>query len=322
MRFKHMMHTLILSTTLSTTCFFAIEAPVVAANDQNLSILSIRSQPALHSFQVGSMYVEKYGHQGTPVILIPGLASGGWVWDNTVRQLEKNHVLYVVTLAGFDGKPAPVNNGPLMEKAYQSLLELIISQKLDQPVLVGHSLGATLSIWFAQQHSEKIRGVVAVDGLPVFPGTENTPAEQRPALAARFKTQMSGQTATSFAAQQLQYMRMIGVIDEQLAQNAALHTSKSDPAATADYASEIVNMDLRKDMAKIQVPLLEISPYYAPDFATRQISEEAKNAYYQSLLQGAPKLQVTGINNARHFLMLDQPQAFAKLLDNFLQAVK
>jgi pimeloyl-ACP methyl ester carboxylesterase len=133
---------------------------------------------------------------------------------------------------------------------------------------------------------------------------------------------MSGHTAASFAAQQLQYMRVVGVVDEQLAQSMALHTSKSDPAATASYASEIVAMDLRKGMAKIQVPLLEISPYYAPDFAARQISEDAKNAYYQSLLQGAPKLQVIGISNARHFPMMDQPQAFANLLDTFLQTMK
>ncbi|MFZ6767881.1 alpha/beta fold hydrolase [Undibacterium sp. Di26W] len=271
-------------------------------------------------FQVGSMYVERHGNQGTPIILIPGLASGAWVWDDTVKQLEKNHRLYVVTLAGFDGQPA--TEGPLMEKAKASLLELVQQQKLDKPVLLGHSLGGTLAIWFAQQHSELIRGVIAVDGLPVFPGTENTPTDQRPVLAARFKAQMSAQTPEIFAAQQLQYMRAIGVVDEKLAQSIAGHTSKSDPVATASYASEIVSMDLRKDMSKVLVPLLEISPYYAADFAARNINVEAKNAYYQSLLQGAPKLQVLAIENARHFPMLDQPQAFMQVLQHFLKSVE
>lgn len=292
---------------VSATCLFGSALPSHAADTDN-------------HFQVGSLHVERHGKQGTPIVLIPGLASGAWVWEGTVKQLEKNHTLYVVTLAGFDGQPA--TEGPLLEKAKTSLLELIQQQKLDKPVLLGHSMGGTLAIWFAQQHSELIRGVIAVDGLPVFPGTEHTPANQRPALAARFKTQMTAQTPEIFAARQLQYMRTIGVIDEQLAQKLAAQTGKSDPAATADYVSEIVSMDLRKDMTKVLVPLLEISPYYTADFAARNISLEAKNAYYQSLLQGAPKLQVVAINNARHFTMFDQPQAFNEAISNFLKTVE
>ena len=284
------------------------------------SVLPSYASDTGDNFQVGSLHVERHGRQGTPIVLIPGLSSGAWLWKNTVTQLEKNHSLYVVTLAGFDGQPAI--EGPLLEKAKASLLKLIQQQKLDKPVLLGHCMGGTLAIWFAQQHSDLIRGVVAVDGLPVFPGTENTPAEQRPALGERFRKQMSAQSPEIFAAQQLNYMRAIGVIDEQLAQKLAMQTSKSDPAATANYAGEIVQLDLRKDMPQIQVPLLEISPYYAADFAARNISLEAKNAYYLSLLQGAPKLQVLAINNARHFAMFDQAHAFHEALNNFLKTVE
>ncbi|MCH8619791.1 alpha/beta hydrolase [Undibacterium sp. TS12] len=306
----------ILSSLFGFYCSAALAPAAWAADDNTGTTASKAGQ----QFQVGSLSVERYGHQGKAIILIPGLASGSWVWQDTIRQLEKNHTLYVVTLAGFDGRPAI--EGPLLEKARQSLLDLIQQQKLIKPMLIGHSMGGTLSIWFAQEHSDLISGVVAVDGLPVLPGTENAPAEQRPALAASFKAQMSAQTTEAFNKQQLQYMRTVGVIDEQLAQASAIRTSKSDPAACASYVSELVTMDLRKDMSKVQVPLLEVSPWHAPDFATRNISLEAKNSYYQSLLQGAPKLKVVGINNARHFVMLDQPKAFAEALNNFLDSVE
>ena len=225
---------------------------------------------AAEQFQVGSMLVERHGHHGPAIILIPGLGSGSWVWENTVKQLEKNHVLYVVTLAGFSGQAS--TDGPKMEKAYASLLALIDERKINKPILIGHSLGATLSIWFAQQHSDKIAGVFAVDGLPVFPGTENMSLEQRPAMAQGIKAQMAAMTPDSFAAQQLQYMRYIGVLDEKLAHKVAALSSKSDPAATADYMSEIMSMDIRKDMAAIKVALTEVSPYNAADFALRNIS--------------------------------------------------
>ena len=218
----------------STSAIAATTAPEIAVTVK-----------ATEQFQVGSMFVERHGDHGPAIVLIPGLGSGSWVWDDTVKQLKNDHILYVVTLAGFSGQATI--DGPKMDKAYASLLALINERKLDKPILVGHSLGATLSIWFAQQHSDKIAGVFAVDGLPVFPGTENMTLEQRPAMAQGIKAQMAGMTPEAFAAQQLQYMRYIGVIDDKLAQKIAALSSKSDPVATADYMSEIMSMDIRKD---------------------------------------------------------------------------
>jgi pimeloyl-ACP methyl ester carboxylesterase len=93
--------------------------------------------------KVGTMNVQRHGDHGSPLILIPGLACGGWVWDDTVAKLKGDHVIYVVTLAGFDGTP-PVQ-GKLMDLASDSLAELIRTQHIEKPVLIGHSLGGTLS---------------------------------------------------------------------------------------------------------------------------------------------------------------------------------
>lgn len=68
--------------------------------------------------------------------------------------------------------------------------------------------------------------------------------------------------------------------------------------------------------------LVEVSPYNAADFASRNITEEGKRTYYQSLLQGAPQLQVVSINGARHFPMLDQPALFFDALQNYLTSVE
>jgi pimeloyl-ACP methyl ester carboxylesterase len=273
-----------------------------------------------NKFQVGSLVVEKHGVKGSPIILIPGLSSGAYVWDETVKQLKDDHVLYVVTLAGFNGVPAM--EGPKLAKAKQSLLELIQSQKIDKPVLVGHSLGAALSTWFAQEHSNLIGGVFAVDGLPVFPRTENMPAAQRPAMAQGMRGQMAAASQEVFAGQQLQYMRTTGVVDEKLAQTLATLSAKSDKVAVAEYMADLLMMDIRADLGKIKVPFTMISPYYAPDFAAMNISEEAKTAYYASLIPNLPQLKMVSISGSRHYPMYDQPKIFAEKLQEFLNSVK
>lgn len=59
------------------------------------------------TFTVGSLYVSRYGNHGRPLILIPGAGSGAWVWKDTIDHLQPDHVIYAVTLAGFDGTPPP-----------------------------------------------------------------------------------------------------------------------------------------------------------------------------------------------------------------------
>jgi pimeloyl-ACP methyl ester carboxylesterase len=152
----------------------------------------------------------------------------------------------------------------------------------------------------------------------VFPSTEGTPAAQRPALAERIRAQFAGIGQADFEAQQLQYMRRVGVVNEAQAASIARLTSRSDPQAVADYAGALMALDLRTQMAAIRVPVLEIAPYLVSDYAALGISEAAKRAYYQSLLSGVAQLEVVTIAPARHFVMLDQPEAFNEALRKFL----
>jgi pimeloyl-ACP methyl ester carboxylesterase len=277
------------------------------------------STAAFGQTTVGSLTVDTLGDHGSPVILIPGLASGAWVWQDTVADLKRDHILYVVTLAGFDGRPAVTgkDSDRLIDLASDSLRDLIVSKKIVKPVLVGHSLGGTLSLLFAQKHSDLIAGVVALDGLLVFPGTEGMPAAQRPVMAAGMKKQMGGVSPEVFADQQLQYMKM-AVIDPVKAAELAKLTARSDIAATAEYMAEDVTLDARAGMASIKVPVLVIAPFYAPDTEKAGITAEAKTEYYRGLLKGPSVLDVKVIAPARHFAMVDQPKAFIELVRGFL----
>jgi pimeloyl-ACP methyl ester carboxylesterase len=268
---------------------------------------------AADRLEVGSLLVEKQG-QGPAVILVPGLSSGPWVWRDTAPRLAKNHAVYLVTLPGFDGRaPQP---GASLESVQADLLALIVREKLDRPVLVGHSLGGALSLAFAATYPERLRGVVSVDGLPVFPGTEH--AADRKALADGMRAQFSAQTREQFAAGQLMYLRNVGTLNDTTAQELAPLAARSDIGATADFAAQLMALDLRPRLAAVTSPVVLVSPFNAPDFARIGIDEAGKSGYYRSLLPGIAKLDVVSISPARHFVMFDQPEKFAAALDQAL----
>jgi pimeloyl-ACP methyl ester carboxylesterase len=272
---------------------------------------------------VGSLKVERHGDHGRAVILIPGLQGGPWVWQQTINKLQRDHVVYVVTLAGFNGMPAPTSGGNLFDQADASLLKLIKQQHIDKPVLIGHSLGGTLGLRFAGEHPELISGVVAVDGLPIFPGMDRVSVEQRKAMAAQMQQKMAAATPDEFKAQALQYMQHVGLVDQKLAARYAPMNSRSDIKASAQYMAEDLASDGRPGLKNANVPILEISPYYAPDFSQPPMimSEPQKSAYYQSLLSNAPNVKVVSIAPSRHFVMLDQPVKFQQALADFLKSL-
>ncbi len=268
-------------------------------------------------FDAGALAVEQVSDKGPAVILIPGLASGSWVWRDTAERLSGTHSVYLLTLPGFDGRPRDAEAN--LETVQRDLLVLIESRGIAKPVLIGHSLGGTLSLAFAADHSDKIAGVVAVDGLPVFPGTERMTGDRAP-LAANLRAQMSG-TREQFVAGQQAYMRQIGSISETTADKLAELTSRSDAQATVDFAAQVMALDLRPRLGDIKVPVVEVSPFHAPDLAAMGIDEAGKANYYRMLLSGVEKLDVVSISPARHFVMFDQPEKFAAALDGALASM-
>lgn len=288
-------------------------APAPAANRFAASAV-----PA-ERFEVGSMLVERHGQRGRPVILIPGLGSGPWAWQDAVREYSGQYTLYVVTLPGFDGRPAVAGAG--FEAARNALQQLITSRKLDKPVLIGHSMGGALALAVASRSPDLVGGVVAVDGLPVFPGTEGMTGEQRLAMAQGAKARMAGMAAPMFASGQQQYMRTVGTVDMARADELAKLSSRSDPAAVSDYMAETLALDIRPGLGAIKAPVLVLAPYFEADVGASGITAQAKAGYYRSLMTGTPKLEVVAVDGARHFVMFDQPRQVNEAIGRFLKSL-
>jgi pimeloyl-ACP methyl ester carboxylesterase len=297
---------------------FAVSGPALAQGAPEQPNRFLAAQPAAaERFEIKGMLVERHGSGPRALVLVPGLSSGAWVWGQTVRDFAPTHTVYVVTLPGFDGRPAV--SGDPFDASRDALAELIASRKLAKPVIVGHSIGATLALALAQTLPQQVGGVVAVDGLPVFPRTEDTPPEQRAEMAERTRRQMASLAGPAFVAQQHQYMRSIGMVDMGKGDDAARLSARSDPAAVASYVGAVLARDLRPGLARIQAPVLLLVPYYAPDAPVlNNITAADKLRYYRELMAGTPKLEVETIDKARHFAMIDQPEAVSAAIRRFI----
>jgi pimeloyl-ACP methyl ester carboxylesterase len=297
----------------------ALGAPAIAAEAPAPANPYAATIAPAERFEVESMLVERHGQRGRPLVLIPGLASGPWVWQDMVREFSGEHAVYVVTLPGFDGRPPVAGNA--LDAARKALQQLISERHLDRPVLVGHSLGGSLALAVAEERPALVGGVVTIDGLAVSPGTEELFGTERAQAARTARARVAAVPGAAFAAQQQEYMRGIGVLDMSMADELARLTARSDPAAVGAWMADALALDLRPGLSKISAPVLVLAPYFEPDAAQDQVSLQDKVDYYQSLMAGTPKLAVKAISPARHFAMMDQPDRVADAIRSFLNSL-
>ena len=106
----------------------------------------------------------------------------------------------------------------------------------------------------------------------------------RSPLAQGARAQIENQTPEQFAEYQRAYMKRVGAIDEATANRIAELSSRSDPRAVADFAAQLLLLDLRPKLKSITVPVVEISPFLESDFAAMGVNEDGKTNYYRMLL--------------------------------------
>ncbi len=253
---------------------------------------------------------------GPDVILIPGLASSAATWDGTVAHLKAHYRLHVLNLAGFAGEPAGANASGEILPAEVETIDAYIRANHIKPVVVGHSLGGTLSLMLASAHPDDVSKIVIVDALPYIGllfGPTATVDMVRPQAAA-MKAGIEGATPNAFKAQETAALsRMVtSPTDRDRVVGWAL---ASDRHVVAQAMYDDMITDLRPDLTAIRTPAVLLYPV---DEAAGQ-NAAMTEAFYKTSYAGLASLTTVRIDNSLHFEMLDQPEAFNTALDAALK---
>jgi pimeloyl-ACP methyl ester carboxylesterase len=275
---------------------------------------AVAAPAAPRTFDVGAVHVSVSGSAPRAVILLPGLATGPYEFDGIRPQLEAHYTVYSVAFAGYDGRP-PVQ-APYLDAFVQGVLAVIVREHLRKPILIGHSLGGHVAVRIAETQPDRIGAVLAIDALPLFPPARpgETPDARKAAWDA-FRAKLLALSADDYAAQTKRSISFL-VSDPANVALVAGHDIASDRATVAGSAREMALDDLTPLLPKIGAPLEVLVPSPGDDAAAAQTA-----ALYAKLYEGTRDLTVVPIANSKHFVMFDQPAAFASAVTAFLARV-
>jgi pimeloyl-ACP methyl ester carboxylesterase len=279
-------------------------------------LASVMLAGASHAAAPTAFKVDVTG-QGQSVILIPGLASSGEVWQATVARLcgpQARRQCHVLTLAGFAGA-APIG-GDLLAQAEQQLSDYIVDHQLGRPAIIGHSLGGFLGLKLAIGHPRQTGKLVIVDALPALGATQLPGAtpEQLQAMSAQMQAAMRAQDAASASASQRHSVAGMATAPADV-ERIIGWGQRSDRNTVINAMGALMASDLRQDVAKIQSPTLVLGTWIAyKEFAPRAAIEQTFRSQYAQL----PGARIEMADTARHFIMYDQPDWMFGRIEQFL----
>ena len=252
---------------------------------------------------------------GPDLLLIPGLASSGAVWDDTVKQLCTTHRCHVFTLAGFAGVPA--QPGPLLDNVDAALAAYIEQQHLKAPIVVGHSLGGFVALRLAIGHPAEVGKLVIVDTLPALGAVrmDSATPQQLRDFAPQMRAQLMAQDDAAYAAGQAQQIATLVTAPADVTRVQAWGR-QSDRVTVIDAMTDMIGLDLRPQLSAVHAPTLVMGSWIAyKDVSTM----EATRAVYERQYKSLAGVQIAMSPAGRHFIMLDDPAWFEKTLETFVQ---
>ena len=267
------------------------------------SALSLNAT-AQHSFP---FEVKISGQGPKSIILIPGLACSGDVWNATVARYKKDYKCYTITFHGFTGV-AP-DDSVSYKNWETAIARYIKSNKISKPIIIGHSIGGGMALLLAADYPDLISKIIVVDALPCLEAIQNptfiaNPHPDCSLMVSRFKSMSDSQFY------QMQKQTMHSLMTDTVHLDEVLQWSlKSDRKTLAEIYCQFINTDMREDISNIKCPTLVLleNAFTGMKPAIAEQYKNLKNARLEYATKGL------------HFIMYDDPNWYFNEVDQFLK---
>lgn len=246
-----------------------------------------------------SLNIDDGGSGGLPVVLVHSLAGNTSHWSAQLEHLRKGRRAVALDIRGH-GSSGPAKDGDFaIESMAEDIGAVADELGLNRFVLVGHSAGGAMAIAYAGSNQEKVAGLLLADPAG---DVRMVPAEQ----AGQFITALA---SDSYSAAIEDYYSMLLTGSQPAVKEMVIRDLRSTPRETV---VGIFKSSLLFD------PLTPLQHYKGPKLSIVTAFNDAPFSL-QNLDRDLPYIEVTGTG---HWLQLDKPDEFNRILDDFLKAVE
>ena len=247
------------------------------------------------------LYCELNG-KGRPIVFSHGWREDSSIWDSQVKHFAKNYAVisYDHRGHGKSNKPKVGEGNYSVQKLSNDLYALIQKLNLEKPILVGFSLGGYAAILLALEHPDKISKLVLVGASAKLALPTSIKFFGILRILLPYETHIRWEC---------KYGRFYKP-SKQIVDEAVARALKVDKAVASECWKELTeNYDVRDKVSKIEVPTLIV-------VGEKDIVNLEASRYLSREIKGS-ELRI--ISESRHWVMIEKPQEFNQLLEEFIR---
>jgi len=265
----------------------------------------------------GQLFSVSVQGRGRDVVFIHGLAASPECWEEAGEFLGPDVRCHLLHMRGFSGLAPSGFREPMnfLKPMADAIAGYIRTLRGGPVAVVGHSMGGIVSLILARDHADVVDRLTVVD-VPAFfsvlinpfatPGSIAGIAQHtRRSYAGKTRAQLQDELRSSTP-------RLVS--DPAMVDRIVRWGMTSDVATTADVMAEVMVTDLRGDLSRIEAAVDVIYAWDKSGGASKLGVDQVYASSYAGLLRGR-KLR---IDNARHYVMLDQPVVFYGAIRDWL----
>jgi len=251
------------------------------------------------------LYFRKLGEQGTPIIILHGIFGSSDNWLNIGKVLAETHQVFLLDQRNHGQSPWSDEFDYMVMAA--DLKEFIEDHQLQNPILIGHSMGGKVVMQFELNYPALAQKVIIVDIAPKY-----YPVHHTQILNGLNSLDLKNLQSRTEANEHLKRFEEKEGVRQFLLKNL-YRNSENEFAFRINLKVITKNIDVVGHELFIKNPS-ETFTYFIKGSDSHYILPEDER-YISEIF---PNFEIIEITNAGHWVQADQPEAFVKAVQQIL----
>jgi len=251
------------------------------------------------------LYFRKLGEHGTPIIILHGIFGSSDNWLNIGKILAENHQVFLLDQRNHGQSPWS-DEFDYMVMA-EDLKEFLEDHQLQNPILIGHSMGGKVVMQFELNYPHIAQKVIVVDIAPKY-----YPIHHTQILNGLNSLDLKNLQSRTDANEHLKRFEEKEGVRQFLLKNL-YRNSENEFAFRINLKVITKNIDVVGHELFIKNPS-DTPTYFIKGADSHYILPEDER-YISEIF---PNFEVIEIANAGHWVQADQPEAFVKAVQQIL----
>jgi len=264
-------------------------------------------QNAQSSTQTIALYSRKVGENGPDFVVLHGLFGSGKNWRSFAGSLEDDFQVW--TLDARNHGDSPHADSMSYQQMAEDVARFFAENELENVILLGHSMGGKTAMQLALQFPDRIAALIVVDIAPVCYDHLH---KQLKLIEAMQELDLAGEMSRSEIEKKLAVKipekRLLSFLMTNLNRQNGQFQWRIGLEQIAAGMPDLLNYPELKSVFKGPV-----------QFIGGENSAYLKFEYHALIRKYFPESRITMLENCGHWLHVEQPVAFQKTVNEFLQ---